>query len=273
MKSADLHLHTIFSDGTDTPGELINKVTAAGLSCFSVVDHDTVAGVGPCLDLASARGLELIPGIELSAEYDGKEVHILGYLVDFRNRDFLEKLASIREYRVRRVQMIIDKLKPQGIELDPRSVFELAGNASVGRMHVARAMVKDGLVGNIYEAFQKYIGDKCPAYVAGFQLSVKEAARLIRGVSGVPVLAHPYSLHNDDLIGEFAAIGIMGLEIHYPEHSQSLVNFYLDLAKRYGLLVTGGSDYHGDAKPDVKVGAIKIDYTLVEELKKAGNNL
>ena len=269
MKSADLHVHTLYSDGTFTPAQLIEEAKSAGLACVSVVDHDTVEGLDPILAIAEKEGIEVLPGIELTAENDGSEVHILGYLIDYKSKSLREKLEHLKNIRVDRVHKIVEKLDKLGVRLDPEIVFELAQEGTVGRLHIARAMVESGAVGNIYEAFKKYIGDKGPAYVCGFRFTPKEAVKFIRDLGGVPVLAHPYVLNNDDLIPQFVEYGIMGLEIFYPEHSQSLVNFYLGLAKKYNLLATGGSDCHGSAKPDVKIGCVRIPYELVEKLKEA----
>lgn len=269
MKFADLHLHTLFSDSTHTPEELILETVKAGLAAIAVVDHDTVEGIEPTLKAADAKGVELIPGIELSADQDGKEVHILGYLIDYKNPDLIKRLDALKVSRVERIYKIIDKLKDIGIDLNPATVFEISTYGTVGRLHVARALLKEGKIKYLAEAFQKYIGDKSPAYVSGFKFTPKEAIKLILGVGGVPVLAHPYTVHNDDLIPEFVSYGLMGLEIYYPEHSQAMVNFYLGLAKKYNLLATGGSDCHGEAKPEIKVGSIKIPYSLVEKIKEA----
>jgi predicted metal-dependent phosphoesterase TrpH len=130
-------------------------------------------------------------------------------------------------------------------------------------------MVQEKIVSSVYEAFKNYLGDTCPAYVCGFRFTPRQAIELIKDVSGIPVLAHPYSMNRDDLIPEFIHYGLMGLEAYYPEHSQSMINFYLGIAKKYNLLVTGGSDFHGDAKPEVKIGAVKIPYELVNKLKQA----
>jgi hypothetical protein len=273
VKFADLHLHTTYSDGTFSPAELIAAAKIAGVSCIAVVDHDTVEGVIPSLEAGRKEGIEVIPGIELTAEYEGQEVHILGYFIDYQSKGLLEKLESLKKIRVERVHKIVGKLKEMGISIDPKLIFELAQDGTVGRLHIARALVKEGSVSCVYEAFKKYIGDKGPAYVGGFRFTPAQATRFIKDSGGIPVLAHPYSLNSDDLILQFIECGIMGLEIHYPEHSQSLVNFYLGLAKKYNLLVTGGSDCHGDAKPDVKVGSIKVPYELVEKLKEARINL
>jgi hypothetical protein len=273
MRFADLHLHTIFSDSTYTPEELIRGAKLADLSCIAVTDHDTVAGIGPTLDFAAREDIEVLPGIELTAEYDGLEIHILGYLLDYKDKFLMETLEALKKNRIERVYKIVDKLNNMGIKLRADAVFEIAKGGTVGRLHVARALVNAGLVSSIWEAFQKYIGDKCPAYVLGFRFSPKEAIKLIRDHSGIPVLAHPYILNNDELIPQFINDGLMGLEVYYPEHAQSLINFYLRLAREHNLLVTGGSDCHGNAKPEVKIGSIKIPYELVEKLKEAKEKL
>jgi len=269
MKFADLHLHTLFSDGTYTPEELILAGKTSGLSAIAVVDHDCVDAVSPSIDIGKTHGIEVLPGIELTAEYSGREVHILGYLFDYKGKGFTEKLDFLKKNRVDRVYKITDRLKDIGIPLKPESVFGMAKEGTVGRLHIARALVRNGFVGSIYEAFQKYIGDNCPAYVCNFRFTPAEAIRLIREQKGIPVLAHPYSFNRDELIPELVNDGLMGLEVHYPEHTQSMVNFYLKLAKENNLLVTGGSDCHGEAKPEIKIGSVKIPYELVEKLKEA----
>jgi len=269
MKFADLHLHTIFSDGTYTPGELIAQVSKLGISAIAVVDHDTIDGVRPTIEIAKSADIEVLPGIELTAEYDGLEIHILGYCLDYNREDLKDTLDSLKKNRIERVYKIIDKLRILGIKLNAQDVFDIAKQGTVGRLHIARALVKKGFVGSIFEVFHKYIGDKGPAYVCGFRLSPYEVIRLIKDVGGIPVLAHPYSLNRDDLIPQFVDYGLMGLEVYYPEHTQSMVNFYLNLAQKFNLLVTGGSDCHGDAKPEAKIGSVKIPYALVENLKQA----
>jgi len=269
VKLADLHLHTIFSDGTYTPQELIEEAKRVGLSCIAIVDHDTVSGIEPVLEAARSEGVEVLPGIEMTVEYDGLEIHILGYFIDYKNKDLIEKLCDLKKNRIERIYKIVDKLKDMGIRLEAEAIFDIAKQGTVGRLHVARAMVKGGLVNSTSEAFGKYIGDKCPAYVLGFKLSPYEAIKLIKDVGGIPVLAHPYSLSRNELIPKFIEYGIMGLEVYYPEHTRTKINSYLALAKKYNLLVTGGSDCHGSAKPGVKIGSVKIPYRLVEKLKEA----
>jgi hypothetical protein len=273
MKFADLHLHTLFSDSTYTPEELVKETKKAGLSCIALTDHDTAAGIEPTQEAARGKDIELLPGVELTSEYDGLEIHILGYLINYRDKELIERLDFLKKNRVERAYKILDKLKNIGMELNPEEVFAIAKLGTVGRLHIARAMLKKGFVGSISEAFYKYIGDKCPAYICGFKLSPSEAIKLIREADGIPVLAHPYSMNRNELIPEFVAEGLMGLEVYYPEHTQSMVNFYLNLAQKYNLLVTGGSDCHGSAKPEVKIGSVKLPYDLVEKLKLAKEKL
>ncbi len=273
MRFADLHLHTIFSDGTYTPEEVIREASKEGLSAIAVVDHDAIGAITPTINAGKELDIEVLPGIELTTDQNGTEVHILGYLLDYQNPALKEKLEMLNKARVERVYKITEKLKNLGLNLSPDAVFKLALKGSPGRLHIARAMVEEKLVGSIYEAFKKYIGDKGPAYVCGFKLTPREGIKLIRDFSGIPVLAHPYTMNNDELIPEFIKLGLMGLEVYYTEHSQGMINFYLSLAKEYNLLVTGGSDCHGKAKPEVKIGLIKIPYELVENLKEAKEKL
>ncbi|MDD5348291.1 MAG: PHP domain-containing protein [Candidatus Omnitrophica bacterium] len=270
MKFADLHVHSNCSDGTLSGRELAALAGSSGLAAISLVDHDSVSGIDQAQEAASAIGLEVIPGVELTAEYDGQEIHILGYLIDHANGRLLEKLAVLQKNRVDRIFKMTKKLKEDmDVRVSPEAVFELSQGGTVGRLHVARAMVQQGLVNNVYEAFHKFIGDKCPGYVAGFKLSPEEGIAVIKDAGGIPVLAHPYTVTRDALIPEFVGMGLQGLEVYYSEHSQGMVNFYLALAKKHRLLVTGGSDFHGEAKPGVKLGSVKVPYELVEKLKQA----
>jgi len=273
MNCADLHLHTDFSDGTSTPRELILEAAKAGLSAISITDHDTVDAVSFSIEFAQGYNIEVIPGVELSTEYQGLEVHILGYLVDHGNQMLQEKLAFLRNSRIERIYKMVEQLRKVGLKLGAQDIFNFSRGSTIGRMHVAQAMVKNGLVASTREAFQKYIGNKRPGYVLGFKLSPAEAIKLIKDTGGIPVLAHPYSLNNDMLIPELVKCGLMGLEVYYPEHSQSMINFYSDLSVKFNLLVTGGSDFHGGVKPEVKMGVMKIPYELVERLKEAKANL
>jgi len=269
VKYADLHVHTACSDGTYTPAQLVKEAVARRISALAIVDHDTTEALTEALAEAEGTDLEIIPGIELTAQHEYQEIHLLGYFLDYRNKELLEKLKLVQLNRIQRVYKIVENLEGLGLKLNPEAVFSISGKATVGRMHIARALVKEGLVGSTAEAFRRYIGDKSPAYVLGFRLSVPEAIKLIQSAGGVAVLAHPYMLYNDALIAEFAGYGLEGIEVYYPEHSQAMVNFYLDLAKKLNLLITGGTDFHGSAKPQIKLGMIKIPLELVEKLRLA----
>jgi predicted metal-dependent phosphoesterase TrpH len=268
MKYADLHVHTSESDGTFSPRQLVKASLARGFSAIAIVDHDTIGAIPEALEASRGTDLEVIAGIELTAQYDNQEIHILGYFLDCRNKALLEKLKLMQINRIERVYKIVNNLEAEGVKINPQTVFEISGKGSVGRMHIAKALIKEGWVTTPAEAFRKYIGDKSPSYVLGFNLSPLEAINLIKGAGGVAVLAHPYMLHNEELISELAASGLQGIEVYYPEHSQSMVNFYLDLAKRLNLLVTGGSDFHGSVKPEIKLGVIKIPIELVEKIRQ-----
>jgi predicted metal-dependent phosphoesterase TrpH len=268
VRYADLHVHTSESDGTLTPGQLVKQALSSGLSAIAIVDHDTVGAIAEALAAAQDTDLEVIPGIELTAQYEKQEIHILGYFLDCQNKALLKQLSLLQLNRIERVHKIVKNLEEQGVKLNAQDVFDISGKGTVGRMHIAKALVKAGLVTTTAEAFRKYIGDKSPAYVLGFNLSPAEAINLIKEAGGVAVLAHPYMLHNDELINELVGWGLQGIEVYYPEHSQSMVNFYLDLAKKLNLLVTGGSDFHGSVKPDIKLGMIKIPIQLVEKLRQ-----
>lgn len=272
MKFADLHAHTLASDGTLTPAQLVQEGLKRKLSAIAIVDHDTLDGIAEAIAAAQDTDLEIIPGIELTAQHEGQEIHILGYYLDYHSDALFKQLKLLQANRIERVHKIIKNLRDLGVELNPDAVFKISGKSTVGRMHIARALVGEGKVSSIPEAFRKYIGDKSPAYVLGFTLSVQDAIKMIKDAGGLAVLAHPYLLRNDELIAEFSAYGLDGIEIYYPEHSQSMVNFYLDLAKKLNLLVTGGSDFHGSAKPDIKLGMMKVPLELAEKLRQAKND-
>lgn len=270
MKLADLHLHTYFSDGTSSPEQLVEEAKKAGIFCISITDHDNVSGIEPAKE-AAVDSIEVIPGIELSAEINLREIHILGYFIDPNYPRLQEEIKEINSIRRKRVYEILDKLRKLGIDLNPQDVFNVAGKGSVSRLHIARAMLAKGKISNIYEAFSRYIGNKCPAYVGKFSLTPEGAIKLIKEAKGIAVLAHPLSSNCDELLPSFIKAGLMGLEVYYPEHSEVVIRYYLQIANKYGLLVTGGSDCHGSAKPEVTVGKVNIPYELVEKLKNARN--
>jgi len=267
MQRADLHLHTIFSDGDFTPEQLVQEAVKAQLSCIAVTDHDCILGIKPAQEVAP-DSLEVIPAIELTAEQNSLEIHILGYFIDVNNDELNTELDRLHKVRIQRIYDMTEKLNKIAIDVSAEDVFKISQHGCVGRLHIAQVLLEKGHVSNIYEAFNRYIGDKAPCYVSKFSLNPKEAIDLIIRAKGIPVLAHPYVLRNDSLIVSFIEQGIKGLEVYYPEHSQLIIHKYLAIARKFGLLVTGGSDFHGDIKPRISVGHVKVPYKLVEKLKK-----
>jgi predicted metal-dependent phosphoesterase TrpH len=268
MKYADLHIHTNFSDGTFTPQRVIQEASQKGLSCISITDHDTVSAIEPAKNEAKRFNIEVIPGVELSAERDGYEIHILGYFIDWQAEWFQKKLEQICDVRKRRALTIIEKLKKEGLDLDSDELLRKTAPGSVGRLHIARMLYDKGFVYSLQEAFNKYIGEGRPCYVKKFKLTPAEVIDMIARLKGLSVLAHPHIIGNDELIGELAQLGLRGIEVYCPERNKAVIEHYQNLAKEHGLLITGGSDCHGMGKDRVLMGEIMVPYSLVEILKK-----
>jgi predicted metal-dependent phosphoesterase TrpH len=243
----DLHLHTYYSDGAYSPKELIAKVISAGLSVISITDHDIVEGLIEAIPLAKEAGIEIISGVEISAEHKGRETHILAYYIDYKNEELLEYLKNFRKERIIRARKIVAKLNELDIGVDFNDVISHArGNASIGRPHIAMALVDGGFVDNYYEAFNKYIGDDKPAYVKKPNINVQDAVKLISRCGGLSFVAHPgKNLRSNNNIYELIEAGVDGIEVIHPSHTEYDIAFYQDLASQYFLLESGGSDFHG----------------------------
>lgn len=263
----DLHSHTTCSDGKLTPAELVNLARKVNLAALAITDHDTVDAIAPAV--AASGEMEIIAGVELSACEGNTDIHLLGYFVDAENIELKESLQVFRSYRYQRAQVIVEKLHALGIRLAFDDVISCAGGvtASVGRPHVAQALVENGYVATMDEAFRSYLGSHGPAYAPKSKLSVPDAIRLVHGAGGVAVLAHPYSLNRDELIPGFVAAGLDGLEGIYPDHNEALQRHYRQLAAKHGMVITGGTDYHGGkiGRPDL--GSLRIPYSCLESLK------
>ncbi len=273
MKYADLHVHTFYSDSTFSPEEVVSCAKEKGLDAIAICDHDSTDGVEPCQDIGDKIGIEVIPGIEMTVEKNDAEIHILGYFVDWRLDWFQETLKKLQESRIERIYKMVEKLKNFRIKMAPEDVFKLAGKGSVGRLHLAQAMVKTGNIKRLQEAFDKYIGFLKPCYVPNVRFSPKEAIELLLKVGGVPVLAHPDVTGKDDYIPEFIEYGLRGIEVYHTDHKPNVVKHYEDLAERYALIMTGGSDCHGLGKGRVLMGGIRVPYTVVERLKEEVNKI
>jgi len=268
---ADLHIHSSFSDGTFSPQELVKKAQKLGLSCIAITDHDCVDAIEPALNSPLGDSVEVVPAVELSAEVDNIETHILGYFIDYKNEQFTEKLKLLCKAREERMHKMVEKLNALGIKINVEEVLEFSKTTAVGRPHIARLLVKKGFVKTISEAFRKYIGNQGPCYVKRMRLSPGEAIGMIKQNKGIAVLAHPYNMHNDNLIIDLVKDGLEGIEVYHPDHPARLITHYLEIAKLHSLLVTGGSDCHGLGNGKIALGSIKIPYELVEKLKERSN--
>jgi hypothetical protein len=251
MLVVDLHSHTTCSDGQSAPRELVRQAAAAGVQVLAVTDHDSVEALPECLEEAKACGVRVVAGIEISSRFEGHDVHVLGYGLEWEAPGLQARLAELHRGRRERVAAICGKLRELGVGLDPSEVLAQAGGKSVGRRHVARAMLKKGLVESLEEAFGRYLGAGSPANVPANELSPADAARLVRAHGGVAVLAHPGFLDDDAVVERIldAAPGIRGIEVYHRYRSARKHLRYLEVARRRGLLVSGGSDFHGDANP------------------------
>lgn len=264
---ADLHLHTRFSDGTYSPEELVAQARRHELCAIALTDHDTVEGCAPTAALCQPAGIEFIPGAELTAEQDGNEIHILGYFLDITNPRLLSDTAKFQAVRQQRVREMVSRLNHLRVPLEADAVFALADCRSPGRPHVARALVGAGLCRNLDEAFERFLKKNRPAYVPKFKMSAAEAIELIHHAGGLAVMAHPGLTRADQTIPAMVEAGMDGLECFHPKHSTAVSKRYLEVADRFHLLVTGGSDCHGWSKGEPVIGTVTIPYVYVEKLK------
>lgn len=265
---ADLHIHTNFSDGLLSPEEIVQKAHGAGLTIIAITDHDTVDGIPRAIAEGAKLGVKVIPGIEFTTDLPDTEIHILGYYIDYKAGWLLELLKKIREDRVSRIYKMVEKLQKLGIKIDSNEVLKLAAIGSVGRPHVARVLLEKGVVGSIQEAFNKYLDCNSPAYVKHFKLTPFEAVETIIKAGGVPVYAHPKVSGKDELIPELVSHGLAGIEVFYSKHYPADVEHYKSKAKKYDLLMTGGSDYHGiGTMKDVALGDIRMTDDDVKKLE------
>lgn len=252
----DLHSHTTASDGQHAPAALLALAAAAGVTTLAVTDHDTVDGLEAAEAAARALGVRLVPGIELSAFLDGREVHILGHFIDPSHRPLRAFAERLRGERTARMEAMVERLRGLGYPVSMGEVLAVAGDAQLGRPHLARALVARGWCRSTKEAFDRFLGSGRPAWVDRFRLSHEEAIRLVRGAGGCATLAHPGSSKMEPWdIGRLAAAGLAGLEVLHPDHQPSLREKFHRAAQQHGLVPTAGSDFHGEAvSPDARLG-------------------
>ena len=269
MARADLHVHSTASDGRYSPAEIVRMAVNAGLTIIALTDHDTVDGLIPALAAATEfPALTVIPGIELSTDTSSGEVHVLGYFIDYNDIEFKKSLERMRNSRANRAEKMVSKLKEFGCDINLARIKEIAGNGALGRAHIAQALLEKGYIASFKEAFTKYIGHDCPAYVGREKLTPVEAVQLVLKANGLPVLAHPFtSLNPETTIKELKSVGLVGMEIYYAGYLPTEINSLLDLAQKYDLVPTGGTDFHGiDADSDITIGGTNVPINFVEKL-------
>ena len=276
MDYVDLHTHSTASDGSYSPRQVVAMAHERGLKAMALTDHDTVEGVGEAVQTGEQLGIEVIPGIEISAEFPEGTMHILGYFIDYQGSAFNQRLQVLKIARAERNPRIVEKLNQLGLSISWEDILQAAGGGQIGRPHIARALMVKGYVQDQQEAFDHYLRQGGPAYVPKFRLSPAESIALIRQAHGIPVLAHPFTLglgleQLKSQLQTLQELGLVGLEVYYPEHSPTRQADYLKLAKELGLLVTGGSDFHGANKPGIELGRgphqRHLTYELVLGLK------
>jgi len=266
---ADLHLHTFFSDGTFSPEELAERGKRVGAAAMALTDHDTVEGCERMAAACQRHGIEFAAGSELTAELEGREVHLLGYFLDTANEKLREELRRFQTVRESRVEEMVRRLNRMGVPLKAESVFKLANCRSPGRPHVGRALVEEGLCASLDEAFDRFLKKGRPAWVPKCKIDAEEAIELIHHAGGLAVLAHPVLNQGDELIPDLARLGLDGLECFHTKHVGATPEHYVKLAERHDLLVTGGSDCHGFSKGKPLIGGVKLPLIYFEKLKHA----
>lgn len=278
MSRVDLHLHTTHSDGSCTPSELVRLAHQAGVTALAVTDHDIMTGVAQATAEGEHYGIEVIPGVEISSMIGQSELHILGYFLDWQDPILNERFTTLRESRHRRNPQIVERLQTLGIDITYDEVRALAGSDSVGRPHIARALMDKHVVSSAKEAFDRFLANGKPAYVPRDLPNPAEAIQWIKAAGGLAVLAHPSWVRLADrslieLVRELKVAGLDGLEVYYSTHASRQTREYLSLAQHLGLLVTGGSDFHGLTKPDIDVGigkgTLHVPTALLTKMKVA----
>lgn len=276
-RKIDLHVHSAASDGTLTPTELVAAVKEAGLSAFALTDHDTVDGIPEARAAADAVGVELVPGVELSCDYKGKEVHMVGLYLDETNPRLLDHLARFRDNRDNRNRKMYQKLNEEGFEISEEALREMFPDAVLTRAHVARFLLEHGYIKSISEAFEKYIGDGCRCHIPREKITPQEAVRLIHHANGKAVLAHPVLYHMSDerlreLIADCIDCGLDGIEALYSTYQPGDERYIRKLAAEYRLNISGGSDFHGSNKPHIRLGTgtgrLSVPYELLENFRR-----
>lgn len=271
----DLHIHSTHSDGTQSIREIVDLSRKQHLKAIAITDHDTVSGLPEVFRYIQETGSELavVSGIELSTQFEKLDCHILGYLFDYENLEFLRIIDFYKQKREQRAEKTVVQLHELGFPVSMDLIREMAQSGSIGRPHIARALVESGLMPNVNYAFDYYLGYHKPAYVHKEKLSPEQGIAYIHQAGGVAVLAHPGSYFNESIVDRFAGFGLDGLEVYHPNHSKEMVMRLLKTAKSRNMLITGGSDNHGSVKSDTYIGAVRVPYLFYEKLLAYHQNL
>lgn len=269
----DLHTHSTASDGLYAPAELVRLAQEAGLERMGLVDHDSTEGLEAALAEGAALGVTVVPGIEINTDLTKKrgEAHMLGYYVEYERPEFQEALAVLREARARRGERMVERLRERGLDITWERVRAIA-QGSVGRPHLARALIEKGYATDVSDAFEKWLGPGRPGYVARYKLTPEDAVRLIQSARGVSVLAHPAQIPDleAEVLPSLVMVGLQGLECYYGEYDEATVARLLKLADTYGLVPTGGSDYHGPNMHPTPLGGRYVPPVVAERLERIG---
>jgi len=265
----DLHLHSTASDGADSPVQVAANAAREGVEIIALTDHDAVDGIPPLRERAEASGIRVITGAELSINEQGIDVHVLAYGFDPEEPAFQAALGRWREGRHERARKILARLKGVGIRISIEDVEAIADGGAIGRPHVAEALMREGFVESPNEAFQRFLGHHAPAYVPKMKVSMEEATTIVRDAGGVTALAHPGTLNRDHLIPGWTTRGLDGIEVWHTKHDAASVKRYTAVALQYGLLMTGGSDCHGERTPGVKIGSVPVPDSILAPLEEA----
>lgn len=268
----DLHAHTTASDGTLSPTDLVRLAAQRGISVLGITDHDTVAGIAAARASAAARDIEIVPAVELSTTVTGAEAHILGYFVDESDSRLVDTLAGFAADRRRRIESVIDKLRATGIPLDAEAILRHAAAGSIGRPHVARALVELGVVATTDEAFERFLMKDRPGWVPRDPFSPEDAVRLLVDHGAIPVLAHPYSTRAvEATVRRLIPVGLRGIEVFYGGYTADQQRELQSIAGAFALLATGGSDYHGpNGREGRELGSVEIPESAWHNLRQAG---
>lgn len=278
MNIIDLHTHTIYSDGTYTPTELIKYAVTKNIKALAITDHDTVDGINEALEYSKQFKIEIISGIEISAEYEKKEIHIVGLFINQNSQELLNTLIALKEKRYTRNIKMIEALNKYGFNVTYEELEKTSQNKIITRAHFAKLMLEKGYVKSIKESFDKYLSEGKPTYISKELLKPQESINIIKKSGGSAIIAHPLLYNFDDnelniMLKYLKACGLVGIECYYPSHTPENTKYLIELANKYNLKISGGSDFHGNNKPWLNLGTgynnnLKIPYEILENLKR-----